>query len=182
MSDGYIPLRGEFQDVKTATIIQFYHEGYQSTPPDIKTAYYYSKIGIYTPAQTIIAEIADNYLFKEPIHAAYNAARRGLEAALKEDIDNIVLHTDAVRVMDNIIAEYTDDDYESDICAEAKELHDEVIDLLDEFEIVGFRCLDIGVIKAFEDHVHTNLQMALAINGLSLYSASSAASNTMDID
>ena len=177
----YIPLCGEFQDVSIASIIQFYHEAHINTPYDIQTPHYYSKVGMYTPAQTIIKEIADGYLFKEQIHAAYNALRIGLKYVLEEDIYNIVLHTDAVQIMDNIIMDYLDGEHVStttNMCNEARELHDEVVELLDEFDTVGFRCLDIGMIKAFEGHVHSSIELMGAMQSLSV----TAAPADMDLD
>ena len=165
----YYPIYGDFQDGKLSTIIQFY-----AIPVAYdNNNYYNSKTGIYSYKHTRLYEGYDGYAFKTQLDAEYNGLRNGLTMALKEDCTHIVLHTNASKVIDNIL-DACNDDSESEsstvsvLSLETQDLHDIVMELLYEFDSIGFSCLEPNILVQFEEYVQNMSQMSSALKGMAL--------------
>jgi ribonuclease HI len=185
----YVPLRGDFTDESNSVIVQFYSvpyaDNYNYSYDNIMC--YNSKVALYSPMQTRLGESYDMHPFKTQILAEYNALRIGLTNAIKMDITNIVLNTDSQRLLDHIIEAYIDDSESesstlSILSLDAEDLHDEVIDLLDEFDIVAYRYLSRHTMLQFEDHVNSYMRMNNSFKSMGVSKQFVPQTIDMDID
>jgi hypothetical protein len=173
----YTPLRGDFTDEKDALLIQFYAQPYDYTGYNNYHVgnYYISKVGIYSPSQTRLYEACDNHPFRCKLMAEYNALRIGLVEAIKMDVANIVFNTDSHKLMDHIIEAFIDDsESESSTLSvmshDVEDLHDQVCDLLEQFDKIGYRYLDTNVMLAFEKYVNDNMALSRSMQQMSVAS------------
>jgi ribonuclease HI len=132
---------------------------------------YNSKVALYSPAQTRMGESYDMHPFKTPLLAEYNALRIGLTNAIKMDINNIVFNTDSQRILDHIIESYIDDSESessdlSVLSCDVEDLHNEVIELMDEFDTVAYRYLSRHIMVQFENHVNDYMRMNNAFKSM----------------
>jgi hypothetical protein len=183
----YTPLRGDFKDEKDALIIQAYSQLYDYTGYNNyhTSNYYISRIGIYSPVHTRIYEACDNHPFRCKLMAEYNALRIGLTHAAKAGATNIVFNTDSQKLIDQLIEAFVDDS-ESENSAlsvlshDVEDVHDEVCQLLEEFDVIAYRFLDLSIITAFEKYVNDNTILSNSMKNLSVSSGKNY--DDMEID
>lgn len=173
----YTPLRGDFKDEKDALIIQVYALPYDYTGYNNYHIgnYYISKVGIYSSAQTRIYEACDNHPFRCQLMAEYNALRIGLVNATKAEATNIVINTDSQKLLDQLTEAFVDDSESENselsvLSHDVEDLHDEVCQLLEEFDVVAYRFLDRTIMKAFEKYVSENTAFNKSMQNLSVTS------------
>jgi hypothetical protein len=171
----YTPLRGDFGDEKDALIIQFYAMPYDCTGYNnyLHDNYYISKAGIYSPAHARIYEACDNHPFRCPIMAQYNALRIGLTHAAKIRANKIVINTDGQKIIEHLIEAFLDDSESesstlSVMSQDIEDIHDEVCDLLEEFDSIAYRLLDRTIMSAFEKYVNDNMALNASMKHLSM--------------
>ena len=166
----YYPIYGDFKDGKQSTIIQFY-----AVPADsYLNNYHQSKTGIYSWNHARLYESYDMSAFKDQRAAEYNALRNGLVVALREGHTHVVLHTNASKLIENILAEVNADDEDdsnsisSNMSIETHDLHDIVMDLLYECDSVGFHQFEPRVLVEFEQYVSNMLTMTSSIKAVNI--------------
>lgn len=171
----YTPLRGDFKDESNALIIQAYTVPYNYTGYNnyFVDNYYISKVGVYSPSHSRLYEACDNHPFRCKLMAEYNALRIGLTNAAKLGASNVVINTDSQKLIDQLIEVFVDDS-ESENSAlsvlshDVEEIHDEVCELLEEFDVIAYRFLDRNIMTAFEKHVSDNAILNASMNNLSM--------------
>ncbi len=171
----YIPLRGDFKDEKDAIIIQAYSIPYDYTGYNNYHVgnYYISKIGVYTSSQTRIYEACDNHPFRCKLIAEYNALRIGLEQAAKINATNVVINIDSQKLVEQLIEAFVDDSESENselsvLSHDVEDLHDEVCQLLEEFDVIGYRLLERTVIIAFEKYVNDAITLNASMHNMSV--------------
>jgi hypothetical protein len=185
----YIPLRGDFKDESDALLIQAYvvpynYTGYNNYFVD---NYYISKVGLYSPSHLRLYEACDNHPFRCKLMGEYNALRIGLENAAKMNASNIVINTNSEKLLSQIIEAFVDDSESENselsvLSHDVEELHDEVCELLEEFDVIAYRFLDANVMTAFEKYVSDNAAINASMKNLSMSTAHMAMPQQMDID
>lgn len=171
----YTPLRGDFKDEKDALIIQAYSQPYDYTGYNNYHIgnYYISKVGIYTPTHSRMYEACDNHPFRCKLMAEYNALRMGVEYASKLGATNIVFNTDSQKLIDQMIEAFVDDSESesseiSVLSHDVEDLHDEVCQLLEDFDAIAYRFLDRSIMIAFEKYVSENMAFNKSMQNLSI--------------
>jgi hypothetical protein len=171
----YIPLRGDFNDESDALIIQSYANLYDYTGYNNYHVgnYYISKMGLYTPAQRRLYEAYDNHPFRCKLMAEYNALRLGLVHAATLNANKIVINTDSEKLINQLIEAFVDDsESENSVLSvlshDVEDLHDEVCQLLEEFDGIGCRLLDKNIMLAFEKYVSDNTALNKSMQNLSV--------------
>jgi hypothetical protein len=187
----YTPLRGDFKDEKDAVIIQSYANLYDYTGYNNYHFgnYYISKLGVYSSAHTRLYEACDNHPFRCKLIAEYNALRLGLSKATSLNANNIVIHTDSNKLIEQLIEVFVDDSESENselsvLSHDIEELHDEVCEALEEFDCIAYRLIDKTVMTAFEKYVNDNLILNASMQNLSVANTNQSISTfeQMDID
>jgi hypothetical protein len=185
----YTPLRGDFKDEKDALIIQAYTQPYNYTGYNnyFVDNYYISKVGIYSPAHTRIYEACDNHPFRCKLMAEYNALRIGIAYAAKMEATNIVFNIDSQKLINQLIETFVDDSESENselsvLSHDVEELHDEVCELLEDFEVIAYRFLDHNVMMAFENYANDNTTLARSMQNLSVQPQNNENVQDMEID
>jgi hypothetical protein len=186
----YTPLRGDFKDEKDALIIQAYSQPYNYTGYNnyFVNNYYISKAGLYSPTHARLYEACDNHPFRCKLMAEYNALRIGLTNAIKLNATNVVINVDSHQLINQLIEAFVDDSESENsklsvLSQDVEDLHDEVCELFEEFDVIAYRFLDHSVIIAFESFVNDNMILTNFMQNLSVSSTQiSQHEQDMEID